>query len=84
MCLDLVGRTRVDAHPATGQHIELVEEHQDFGVGLVDGGDDGDVVVGGEPVQGLDDLEMGRDCSMISKGHSWNSQSAPNCCPAHW
>ena len=44
MSLDSVWSIRIDANATPSQHIELIEEHQYFGVWLVDGGDDGEVV----------------------------------------
>ena len=44
MGFDLIWMARVNAHATSCEHIELVEHGQDFGVGLVDGGDDGEVV----------------------------------------
>ena len=56
MGFDFIWRTRVDAHASPREHVELVEHGQDFGVGLVDGGDDGEVVRVRQFAQAGDDL----------------------------
>ena len=56
MRFDLGWRARVDAHASPREHVELVEHGQDFGVGLVDGGDDGEVVRVRQFAQAGDDL----------------------------